>query len=235
VSYRRVGEAEALFRTELKRLMDDGRQRFCDVGGGAKPVVSLADVQQRELNYVVFDASQEQLEKAPSGYQTFCGDALDSASVQALVREHGVFDVVLSRWAAEHMSDGRLFHAHVHQMLRPGGIALHFFPTLYSLPFLANRILSDDLSSFLLFRAFTGRKVKFPAHYSWCRGPTKRQIGRLEALDYSVERYTGFFGHSFYARVKPLHHGHQRLMDVLVAHPAPLLTSFALVVLERPT
>src|SRR2546425_921567 len=37
--------------------------------------------------------------------------------------------------------------------------------------------------------------------YSWCRGPTGRQLRRIEALGFSVERYVGSFGHALYRRL----------------------------------
>jgi hypothetical protein len=119
-------------------------------------------------------------------------------------------------------------------MLRPGGTAVHLFPTLYTPPFLLNRLLTTDVSRGVLFRAFPSRHVKFPAYYSWCRGPSVKQLRRLQAIGFSVEQYMGFFGHGFYARVKPLHLAQQALTSALLEHPVPSMTSFALVVLGRP-
>ena len=214
--------------------MGEGAKRFCDVGGGAKPVVSIAQIQKFDLEYVVFDESQDQLNKTPLGYHLYQGSILDSAAVSELVGQRGAFDVVVSRWTAEHIPDGKLFHEQIFMMLRPGGTAIHFFPTLYSLPFLLIRLLSSDVSSSLLFRAFPKRQVKFPAYYSWCRGPSDRQLRRLQAVGFSVDRYVGYFGHSFYARVKPLHLAHKAFTGMLLRHPLPSMTSFALVVLTRP-
>lgn len=234
VYYGRASSSGRYFRAELRRLMDQGAKRFCDVGGGAKPVVSLAQIQRRDIDYVIFDFSQAELDRAPAEYQRFQGDALDAGRVHELVERHGPFDVVISRWTAEHVADGLSFHARVFDMLRPGGTAIHLFPTLYSPPFLINRVLSYDLSSVLLFRVFKARKVKFPARYSWCRGPTRRQIGLLRALGYDIERYVGFFGHNYYSGVKALDRAQRRFSDLLLAHPRPRMTSFSVVVLRRP-
>lgn len=209
----------------------DGAERCCEVGGGARPVVSLTEIQRRGVDYIVFDQGQE---RAPAGYRCFQGDVLDAGRVHELVERHGPFDVVISRWTAEHVAEGRAFHAKVFDMLRPGGTAIHFFPTLYSLPFVVNRALSHELSSVLLSRTLKARKVKFPARYSWCRGPTRRQIESLQALGYVIERYVGFFGHNYYASVKPLHRAQRRLSDLLLEHPRPSMTSFALLVMRRP-
>jgi SAM-dependent methyltransferase len=222
------------FYAELRRLMDAGEKRFCDIGGGGSPVVGLRGVEKRGLDYVVFDASQIQLDRTPPGYQLFLGDALDPGSVSRFTGQHGTFDVVVSRFTAEHMSDGRRFHEHVFSILRPGGTAVHVFPTLYSAPFVLNRLLSQDLSKAIHDRAFPGSRNKFPAYYSWCRGPTTHQLRQLESIGYSIERYVGFFGHTFYKRFRPLDRVHKASARMLLNHPLPSLTSFALAVLVRP-
>lgn len=209
--------------------------RFCDVGGGARPVIPLARIEEFELEYVVLDESHDELSKAPQGYHQFEASILDSDAVAKLVREQGAFDVVVSRWTAEHVSDGRKFHEQIYNMLRPGGVAIHFFPTLYSWPFLLNRVLPQPVSSALLAKAQPDRESKFRPYYSWCRGPSRRQIQRLQSVGFSVERYIGFFGHGYFVRVKPLHLANRRLTDKLVDHPLPSMTSFALVVLSRPS
>lgn len=181
VSYGRARDAEPHFWAQMRALRRGGARRICDVGGGAKPIVSLARIERDGLDYVVLDASREELEKMPAGYRTFQADILDSPAIAELMREHGPFDAVISRWTAEHIVDGRRFHEQVFGMLRPGGSALHMFPTLYTPPFVLNRLLSDNLARAVLFRVFPRRQGKFPAHYSWCRGPSARQIIRSQA------------------------------------------------------
>lgn len=234
ISYGSFRAAEPHFWAKLNGLVEDDVKRVCEVGGGAKPAVSPAKVQRLGLEYVVLDESQTQLDNAPEGYHLLRADILDSEAVSELIRQHGSFDLVVSRWTAEHISDGKAFHEQVFRLLRPGGTAVHFFPTLYALPFLVNRVLSPGISAALLFRTFTAREKKFRAYYSWCRGPTQRQIKRIEGIGFSVESYIGFFGHNFYARVKPLGAAHTKVTDALIDHPLPSMTSFALAVLRRP-
>ena len=154
--------------------------------------------------------------------------------MERLARAHGPFDAVFSRWTAEHVRDGERFHRHVFELLRPGGTAVHMFPTLYALPFLVNRMLPPALSSGVLFRACPARHAKFRPYYSWCRGPSRAQLARLRSVGFSIERYTGYFGHAFYRRIKPLSAAESAFVGVMVDHPLPALTSFALVVLRRP-
>jgi SAM-dependent methyltransferase len=235
VSYAWVGDAEGLYREEIDRAIAAGARRICDVGGGASPALRLARIEKEGLDYVVFDVSGGELQEAPEGYETFEGSILDDAAVAALLERHGPFDLVVTRWAAEHMPDGRHFHANVYRLLAPGGRAVHIFPTLYALPFLVNRLLPDRTSWALLLKAYEGRTKKFPAYYSWCRGPSARQLARLRSVGYEIERYVGFYGHGFYTAVEPVAALHRRIVRWLVGHPVPALTSFAVVVLRRPS
>ncbi len=238
VSYRHSGTAQMRLITELGELMDAGARRFCDVGGGANPIVSERKITRLGLDYVLLDDSAEELAKAPSGYRTFRASILDGPRVRQLVEE-GPFDVVTSRWTAEHMPDGEAFHRQVFAMLTPGGAAVHLFPTLYSPPFVVNRVLPGAASAALLDtgsggrRSDEGRHPKFASYYSWCRGPTARQMARLRSVGFTVERYVGFYGHGYYRRVRPLDAIHRRATARLLEHPVASLTSFALVVLRR--
>jgi SAM-dependent methyltransferase len=233
VSFEHFTAGETLFRAEVRRLIDEGRKRFLDIGGGKKPVIKLPRIEEFGLDYVVLDASSSQVERTPSGFDVHLGSILDADVVAELTREKGPFDAVVTHFVAEHIDDGGRFHEHVFELLAPGGRAVHFFPTLYATPFVVNRVLGSGTSAAIALRLFNKRN-KFPAYYSWCRGPTRKQIEALEAIGYSIDRYVGFFGHSFYRRVKPLHAAHSARTRRLLAHPRARATSFALLVLTRP-
>jgi SAM-dependent methyltransferase len=227
------GATVTYFWAELNRLLEGGAKRVCEIGVGSKPAVPAHKIETLGLEYVGLDTSQQMLDEAPAGYRFLLADILDSVRIGEIVATYGPFDLVVSRWTAEHVPDGRRFHQQVFDMLAPGGVAIHLFSTLYSLPFLINRLLSPSLSKALLFWISPNRKEKFDAHYSWCRGPSRRQIARLDALGFSVERYLGSFGHGFYHRLGPVDRAHKRITRLLVAHPLASLTSSALVVLRR--
>jgi 2-polyprenyl-3-methyl-5-hydroxy-6-metoxy-1,4-benzoquinol methylase len=233
VSYAPYTEAVDLYYEELNRIAAPGGLRVCDIGGGAKPLLSLKRIGRQELDYVLLDIDPEELALAPEAYEKLQGDILAPGTVERLLAQGGPFDLVTSRWAAEHMSDGAAFHRNVFSLLRPGGAAVHLFPTLFALPFTVNRLLPDRLSKGMLF-GVTDRVSKFPAHYSWCRGPTDAQLARLRGIGYEVERYVGFFGHGFFAPLAPLDAPYRRATGWLLRHPRPALTSFALAVLRRP-
>lgn len=239
MSYEHADAAQPLLLVELRRLMQEGARSFCDIGGGANPIVAARKVAQLGLDYVVLDGSEQELAKTPAGYGRYLADFDDGAAIASLLRERGAFDVVASRWTAEHMRDGERFHRRVHELLVPGGAAVHLFPTLYSPVFVLNRILPTGLSAFVLGRGSeggrsdVGRHPKFRAYYSWCRGPSARQLARLREVGYTIERYVGFFGHGYYTGLPSLDRLHRRTTAALLRYPRPSLTSFALVVLRR--
>jgi SAM-dependent methyltransferase len=204
----------------------------CDVGGGANPFVATRERGALALDYTVVDVDAGELAKAPRDVRRVHADVADVDAPET-------FDLVVSRQLAEHVRDPAALHASIYRMLKPGGAAVHLFPTLWTVPFVANALLPERLSERILLRLQpnrrrSGRLGKFPAYYRWCRGPTRGQIHRLEGLGYRVERYTVAFGHGYYRKAMPL----QRLEDakgrLLRRFPVPLLTTYAVVLLRKP-
>jgi SAM-dependent methyltransferase len=213
-------------------LAQANARTVCDVGGGANPVVALDVIRERGLRYLLVDISREELGKAPPEYEKIVADI--AADVPDLEPQ----DAVVTRMVAEHMRDAHAFHRNVRSLLREGGIAIHLFPTLYAPPFLVNRLLPEALTDRLLRildpgRDPHGKRGKFRAYYEWCRGPTAKQIERLEHTGYELVEYVGFFGDDYLARIRPIQMLQDRLAAILVDHPIPHLTSYAYVVLRR--
>ena len=227
------------FQTQLERLASaPGVRRVCEIGGGANPALPLSFVRAHGLEYTVLDISAEELAKAPEGYVKVRADITAEG-----LRLPGGYDLAFSKMLAEHVASGETFHRNVLNLLRPGGRAFHFFPTLYALPFAVNRALPEGLGGRLLGRLQggrerAGRQAKFKAYYDWCRGPGRTQLARLEALGYEVVEYVGFFGYAGYFRKLPwLERAHARLNGHVAAwltrHPVNALTSYAHMLVER--
>ena len=205
-----------------------------DLGGGANPIVPLDVVERLGIDYVVIDQSGEELDKAPAGYRKQIADLTEPgfASTEQ-------FDIVVSRWVLEHLADPAVFHREVFRSLRPGGRALHFFPTLYALPFLANWLLPERVADPILHltlphRAHHGHHGKFRSYYRWCRGPSDAQIRRFTDIGYEVEEYTGYFGNEYYRRIPRLQRAEDRMAEFLARRPLGALTSYGEIVLRRP-
>ncbi len=217
-------------------IIEHDAHRIVDVGGGANPLLPLPFVTAHGLTYTILDISADELQKAPRGYETLQADI---ASPQATFdAQH---DLVITKMLAEHIRDAGAFHRNVFRLLCPGGHAIHLFPTLFAPPFVVNRLIPERAAHAVLTglsgreRVRDGRLRKFPAYYSWCRGPSRRQIERFERIGFEVERYVGYFGTSEYftktPRIARIDHTVARW---LTDHPVAALTSYARVTLRKP-
>lgn len=236
IRYALSDEAWSGYNTFLENILShENAKKICEVGGGANPSLSIETVKDKGLEYTILDISEDELAKAPSSYN----------KVQANIcskdfAHEDCYDFVFSKMLAEHVMNGKLFNTNILNILKPGGKAFHFFPTLFAPPFLLNFMLPESLSRKILDivqsgRDNTGKKGKFPAYYQWCRGPTHRQIKKYENLGYIVEEYIGFFGHSgYYHKVPTIQNIHNKLCHMLLRFPQPVFTSFAYVILKKP-
>ena len=217
----------------LERLIQGhGFKRILDVGGGANPLLPSDFVAAHDLDYTIWDLSESELEKAPACYRKVVQDI----AAASLPRSQE-FDLIVTKMLAEHIRDGMRLHQNIFALLSNGGTAVHFFPTLYTLPFVVNRIVPERLASRLLdlfWPRDRHQHAKFPAYYSWCRGPTKASLRRLERLGYDVIEYKGCFGHDYYRRIPLVRRWHRHVTRFLLRHPTPYLTSYACVIVRKP-
>ncbi len=205
-----------------------------EIGAGANPTIGLDRVTSLGIRrYTSNDVSAAELAKAPRGYDTLCCDFTDPA-----MPLEASYDFIFSRLVNEHVRDGEAYYRNIFRALKPGGVTVHAFSTLYALPFVVNRCVPEFVSSALLnFVAPRDRHQhgKFRAYYSWSRGPTRAQLRRFARLGFEVLEYRGFFGHRYYQRRFPLLHRLELLKEAwLVEHPVPQLTAYASVILRRP-
>lgn len=235
VDYRPSEGAWASFREEVLRLAAQSTVRtICELGAGANPMLPIEFPSRHGVEYVLVDISEDELNKAPSCYDKLQADVC--ANDLNLGR---TVDLVISRALMEHLRDPIAFHRNVCGILRPGGRAAHFFSTLYAPPFVLNRILPEWLSDRILQflqprRQPEGHCAKFRAHYRWCRGPTRAQVGRFQSVGYEVEHYVGFFGtRGYFESLPPLVAIDDAVTRLMVRYPLSYLTSYAYVVLKR--
>jgi len=236
VTYVLTADAGHVFIPLVLRLAREQAVRsVCDLGGGANPVLSLDDIEQLGLRYLVVDASAQELGKTPAGYETRQVDVVDPSF--ELGGEQ--FDLVVSRFVAEHVPDPAAFHSSARRVLRPGGWAAHFFPTLPSPPFVINRLLmargSRQMVDLLQPRSRhqEGQHGKFRAYYRWCEGPTRRQHRRFASVGFTVEGYVVHVGHDYYRRFPAIQRTADFVSRQLIRRPRPGLSTYAAVVLRR--
>ncbi|MFH1093328.1 MAG: class I SAM-dependent methyltransferase [Candidatus Omnitrophota bacterium] len=214
-------------------IKDNGLKHVCEIGGGAFPALSLEQIkEQQNLEYTVLDISRAELERAPLEYLKVEADICDPD-----LKGEQKYDLIFSKMLAEHVLDAKIFHTNVYNLLKPGGIAFHFFPTLYSPPFVINRFVPEFLAKFifnLFVRNDPVEHKRFSAHYNWCRGPIKKQINNLEKIGFEIIEYRGFFGHEYYKKIPVLRDLHKLTTRFLMRFPNAYLTSFSFTVLRKP-
>jgi SAM-dependent methyltransferase len=109
----------------------------------------------------------------------------------------------------EHIPDVEAAWRNVHKLLKPGGVALAFFPTLYALPVLINHLIPERLSRALLFklrseRGDNGGDPKFPACYDWCFGSERKLAPMLRRAGFSDFVVQPFWGYGYLDRIPVL-------------------------------
>ena len=235
ITYGHWREALDNFPQQIRIELDKHRpSSVCEIGGGANPTLTLIEITDRGIEYTVLDISAAELAMAPDGYVK-----LEMDITAPIAGDHPRFDFRFSHMLAEHVKDPAAFHSNVFRMLNPGGVAIHFMPTLYDPAFVANRLLPEQVSRKMIRWLQPSRKIdanerKFPAYYRWCRGPSPRQLGRLQSVGFHVEEARGYFGTGYVHMLGPIARGYEAAARRLIANPKPSLCSYAWWILRRP-
>lgn len=179
------------------------RRRVMEIGGTSSRSIGEKPLPDHVENYTILDITEDELAQVPEGFETLCLDACGDISDHT-----GRFDLIVSKFCGEHMPDGRKFHRNVAEMLAPGGIAIHIFPTLYASPFVINLLLPEVISRNLVRifqpQRFVNTVNKFPAHYSFCRGGSRRYRAALGQAGFSKVEVHNYFGHHYYDKIPGL-------------------------------
>lgn len=209
-----------------------------DVGGGANPLLDKEFICNHHIDYTLFDISQEELEKAPDYYNKkqidFMCDPLKFRTVVSSDR----YDLIFSHMFLEHIERSDIVHTNIFSALKPGGIAIHFFPSNWNLPLSVNKIFPERITKkmveiFQPERDLSGMQGKFRAHYSMCGPPSKRLKMALSTIGYEIITYKGYVGHGYYNRVPLIRTFERYLRSFLIRFNIPL-TSSILLVLKKP-
>ena len=219
----------------LRQLIVENQSRsVLEIGSGANPTLSAQEVSAFGIEYTTNDLSAMELDKAPPVFLKWEADLCTPNIAEG---HNSQYQLIFSRMVNEHIQNGETYYKNLHALLAPGGITAHCFSTLYALPFVFNRLLPDKFTDRLL-DFFNPRDrhqhEKFPAYYSWSRGPSSKAIKRFEKLGFEVIEYIGYFGHGYYQKRAPfLDRVEQKKAIWLVKHPIPHLTSYAFLVLKK--
>jgi len=205
-----------------------------EIGAGANPTISPDVVKRLGISYTVNDMDAEELKKADPVYDRNILDLCRNDISDSFIKK---YDLVFSRMAGEHFYDAKNLHANVFKLLKHGGYAIHCFSTLYSFPFLVNKLIPDWISEKLLAlfhpRENYYQHAKFKAYYDMALGPSSKMINFFSSQGYIINEYIGYFGHPYYDSLPLIRSLETLKAKWLVRHPAPLLSSYASLILKK--
>lgn len=195
-----------------------------ELGGGRWPSFRLSEMPSNLKSYTVNDISENELSLVPKGYDKACFDVSGDASAF-----EGRYDVVFSRFLAEHVRDGRGMHRNIHKVLKPGGVAFHLIPTLYALPFVINRLLPERVGQKVLDVFSPRREIspKFPAYYSQCYGDTRDMRRMFKEIGYERVEIRNFYGHFYYEKIPGLRQVEKWFSELASRNEWSIVSSYA--------
>ena len=193
-----------------RRLRQDGNRTFreeyipralvadgviYDIGGGARPFVTLDQKQRFGLTVIGLDISPEELSAAPEG-------VYDRTIVADLCQYSGIgdADAVVCQATLEHVPDTAGAMRAIASVLKPGGRAYIFAPCRNAVFARLNLMLPEELKRKLLW-SLLGEKAEghgFPAYYDRC---TPTQIEDLATENGLIVEERRLFWVSSYFRV----------------------------------
>jgi hypothetical protein len=229
----------------VREIWQQERPRdICEIGGGRSPLFSPSDVEALGGRFTVLDIAPSELERAPASFTKVVADI--GAPLTGTELAPSSYDFMFSKFVAEHVRHGKQMHSNVFELLRPGGLAFHFFPTLYHPAFVANVLLPATLSRRVLFSAirrserdskFAPREAdsKFPAYYSWCRGPSRAMRTAISSIGFEIVHFKAFYGTSYLKNVPLLSSAEEWFSHTTERRQLIGLSSYAYLVVRRPS
>jgi SAM-dependent methyltransferase len=218
-------------------IIEHGYKMIADIGGGANPMLDDEFIANNHIHYSLIDISRSELLKANSLYKKIEADATsDNDTFQKQIA--GIkFDLIFSHMFLEHISNPVQAHRNFYSALKPGGRCVHYYASPNNLPLTLNRLLPETISAYLVkiaqpARDLEGSRGKFKAVYKMCGAPNRALSAVFEEIGYTISQHTGYIGHTYYERFKPVAMLERRLRKIIHKLQLPL-TSNCLLVLEK--
>lgn len=213
-----IGEDHIIRRSEhswtclkptLRRIIEAlSAHAVLEIGGGRHPFFSVEEARELGFKLTVNDLDARELQHAPGEFDRLVLDI--TADIGALAPRPGPFDLIFSRMVFEHVTDARKAWSNVHQLLAPGGVGFAFVPTLFSPPFVINRLIPEALTSRALRMIDSTRNPdaipKFPAFYASCRASEDALAPMLKAVGFSEICVVPFYGTPYFPAIPVLRH-----------------------------
>ncbi len=198
-----------------------------EVGAGRSPLLDKSEYESLNAKYTVNDISAPELALTPGWLSKACFDISHPPS-----SSYSSYDLIFSKMVFEHVRDAKAAYGAVYDLLKPNGICLAFFPTLYCVPFLANCLSPERVSQKLLRRFAPPKNPKFPAFYSWCRSSTFLSR-RLQQIGFREAFVAPFYGHAYYRKIPFLREINRRWTALARSSNWRLTSAFAYVLVQK--
>lgn len=196
-----------------------------EVGGGQHPSL----MKRANVDYTIIDPDEKELTKSPDDIYKVYGLLED-------MDEQIKYDLVLSKMVLEHIEYPDHFHQKIHNLLKPGGKAIHFFACRHSIPAFVNRFLPEFLGDKIL-QLIGNRDLenspKYPAFYRRVKGNLRSQNDYFTSMDYKINTYHSFVGHKYFARFWGMSFLEKLYTQLLYKLSIKQLSTVALVVLQK--
>ena len=212
-----------------------GLSSLMEIGGGRDPAFT-ARAGAANLSVIVNDIDPAELAHLPAEIATACFDM--AGDLAGRVDLAGQVDLVASRMVFEHIRDVEAAWRNTWHLLKPGGIGLAFFPTLYAWPFVINKLLPPSLAKRIVEAVFPHRRADggapvFPPYYDWCFGSEARLRRMLDPIGFSEVLVVPFWGHHYLDRL-PVAREIDRAFNRLAARfDWRFFTSYAYVIVRK--
>jgi SAM-dependent methyltransferase len=211
--------------------------RILGVGEGRTPLLDPDEMRALDVEYWLADVSQTELDQLDSSIfgdvKLLCFDIStpDLRRVGSVPLHH--FDLVLSRSLLEHVSDTDQALANCAELLAPGGVMVHFFPTLWNPVFIANKLLPERVSSGVLKKVVNFQHEKFPAlyHRTTSGALQERRLRSLGLVDVAV---VPFWGHNYLHFLPPVHRLERRFAQLARRRDWRWYTTYCFIGGRRP-
>ncbi len=221
--------AVEVFR-ELIPHVSEGKD-ILEIGAGRSPMLDEGEY-EKTASYTINDISEHELALAPDKFDKIVCDF----SSDIPKSEQNKYDLIFSSMVLEHVRSGSRFFDNTYVALKPGGIAIHLHPTLYSLPMVVNYLFPERLTKAVLI-AFRPHRTddntpKFPSRYSYCYS-TKSQENRLKAKGFSKVAIMPFWRHTYYEKIPPLEAIRKKVEKVAGNRDWRFLTANAITMVQK--
>jgi SAM-dependent methyltransferase len=215
-----------------------GLTRLMEIGGGRRPLFTPEECEGLGFETTINDISSVELESMKVKFPKFPAVCFDvSGDISSPEIKKGHYDLIYSRMVFEHVKDVEQAWKNVYQLLVPGGVAIAFYPTLYALPFLVNKVIPESVSSKIVDVLYGFRKgrdmLKFPAYYDHCYGDAKRVEPMLQKIGFSDTAVLPFYGHDYFKNLPVLREIDNAIHDLARRKNLATLSSYAYAVVRK--